>query len=82
MPTMADPSHIPSEQEVEKALTESIEAALSRLPSIGSEVLRLYFGLDGGEPMSVEEIALAVGTHAADVRRIMSESMAALRFRS
>jgi len=72
-------SPIASEEEFQKALTESIEAALSRLPAIGSRVLRLYFGLDGSEPMTIEEIALAVGTDADDVRRIKKESMAALR---
>ena len=78
---MVDSSHIPNEEELEKALTESIEAALSRLPAIGSRVLRLYFGLDGSEPMTIQAIALAVGRDSDDVRRIKAESLAALRLR-
>src|SRR3712207_8302221 len=38
------------------ALTESIEEALSHLKEREAKILRLYFGLDGTEPMTLEEI--------------------------
>ena len=46
----------PDEQTFEKALTESIEEALSHLKERESKILRLYFGLgDEAEPMTLEE---------------------------
>src|SRR6476661_10331524 len=46
----------PDEEMFVKALTESIEEALSHLKERESRILRLYFGLDGEEPMTLEEI--------------------------
>ena len=42
-------------------------------------IIRLYFGLDGGKPMNIEEIDRALGLDTDDVRRIRTESMAMLR---
>jgi RNA polymerase primary sigma factor len=46
-------SPTPDEQIFVKALTESIEEALSHLKERESKILRLYFGLDGNEPMTL-----------------------------
>src|SRR5881628_3908230 len=46
----------PDEQTFEKALTESIEEALSHLKEREAKILRLYFGLDDEEPMTLEQI--------------------------
>lgn len=76
LPTQGD---IPDEDTLEKSLTVDIEIALSRLPAIGSKIVSLCFGLDGSEPMRVEQIAEVVGVDSDDVRRILRESMATLR---
>src|ERR1041384_1012228 len=41
-----------AEQSLERPLTESIEEALSGLRDREAKILRLYFGLDGEEPMT------------------------------
>ena len=51
----------PDEQIFEKALTESIEEALSYLKEREAKILRLYFGLDGSDPMTLEEIGTLLG---------------------
>ena len=45
----------PDEQTFEKALTEAIEESLSGLKERESKILRLYFGLDGEDPMTLED---------------------------
>jgi len=46
----------PDEITFEKALSEAIEESLSSLKERESKILRLYFGLDGAEPMTLEDI--------------------------
>jgi RNA polymerase primary sigma factor len=60
----------PDEQTFEKALTESIEEALSHLKEREAKILRLYFGLDGTEPMTLEEIGSLLGITRERVRQI------------
>src|SRR5579871_5828914 len=69
----------PDEQTFEKALTESIEEALSHLKERGSKILRLYFGLDGSEPMTLEEIGALLGITRERVRQIKEKALSRLR---
>src|SRR2546428_386745 len=46
----------PDDEIFEHALTESIEEVLKTLKEREAKILRLYFGLDGQEPMTLEEI--------------------------
>ena len=46
----------PDEITFEKALSEAIEESLSSLKERESKILRLYFGLDGADPMTLEDI--------------------------
>ena len=69
----------PDEQTFEKALTESIEAALGRLKEREAKILRLYFGLDGSEAMTLEEIGALLGITRERVRQIKEKALSRLR---
>ena len=69
----------PDEQTFEKALTESIEEALSHLKEREAKILRLYFGLDGEEPMTLEQIGSLLGITRERVRQIKEKALSRLR---
>ncbi|MEP6689756.1 MAG: RNA polymerase sigma factor RpoD/SigA [Gemmatimonadaceae bacterium] len=69
----------PDEQTFEKALTESIEEALASLKEREAKILRLYFGLDGAEPMTLEEIGTLLGITRERVRQIKEKALSRLR---
>src|SRR5437763_16815113 len=77
LPDNLNPS--PDEQTFEKALTESIEEALSHLKERESKILRLYFGLDGEEPMTLEQIGSLLGITRERVRQIKEKALSRLR---
>ncbi|HVG49425.1 MAG TPA: RNA polymerase sigma factor RpoD/SigA [Rubellimicrobium sp.] len=72
-------SMTPDELTFEKALTESIEEALAALKERESKILRLYFGLDGAEPMTLEEIGALLGITRERVRQIKEKALSRLR---
>jgi RNA polymerase primary sigma factor len=63
----------------EHALTESIEEVLSTLKERETKILRLYFGLDGPEPMTLEEIGSLLGITRERVRQIKEKALSRLR---
>ena len=69
----------PDELTFEKALTEAIEESLSDLKERESKILRLYFGLDGSEPMTLEEIGELLGITRERVRQIKEKALSRLR---
>ena len=69
----------PDELTFEKALTESIEEALAHLKERESKILRLYFGLDGEEPMTLEQIGSLLGITRERVRQIKEKALSRLR---
>ena len=69
----------PDEQTFEKALTESIEDALASLKEREAKILRLYFGLDAAEPMTLEEIGSRLGITRERVRQIKEKALSRLR---
>jgi len=69
----------PDERTFEKALTESIEDALGSLKERESKILRLYFGLDGEEPMTLEQIGALLGITRERVRQIKEKALSRLR---
>jgi RNA polymerase primary sigma factor len=69
----------PDEQTFEKALTQSIEEALSRLNGRESKILRLYFGFDGEEPMTLEQIGSLLGVTRERVRQVRDRALRRLR---
>ena len=74
-----DVSLAPDEQTYEKALTEAIEESLSSLKEREAKILRLYFGLDAEEPMTLEQIGALLGITRERVRQIKEKALARLR---
>ena len=69
----------PDAETFEHALTESIEEVLSTLKEREAKILRLYFGLDGPEPMTLEEIGSLLGITRERVRQIKEKALSRLR---
>ena len=69
----------PDEETFEHALTESIERVLGMLKEREAKILRLYFGLDGKEPMTLEEIGSLLGITRERVRQIKEKALSRLR---
>ncbi|MEO7501073.1 MAG: RNA polymerase sigma factor RpoD/SigA [Gemmatimonadaceae bacterium] len=72
----------PDEQTFEKALSEAIEESLSNLKERESKILRLYFGLDGEDPMTLEDIGTLLGITRERVRQIKEKALLKLRHNS
>ncbi|MGH7654382.1 MAG: sigma-70 family RNA polymerase sigma factor [Gemmatimonadaceae bacterium] len=69
----------PDEETFDKALTESIQEALSGLKERESKILRLYFGLDAAEPMTLEQIGAVLNITRERVRQIKEKALSRLR---
>lgn len=72
-------SPTPDEQTFEHAMCESIERVLRTLKEREARILRLYFGLDGSEPMTLEEIGSLLGITRERVRQIKEKALSRLR---
>ena len=66
----------------EKALSEAIEESLSSLKERESKILRLYFGLDGEDPMTLEDIGTLLRITRERVRQIKEKALLKLRHNS
>ncbi|MEO7360328.1 MAG: RNA polymerase sigma factor RpoD/SigA [Gemmatimonadaceae bacterium] len=69
----------PDEQTFEKALTDAIVDSLASLKEREAKILRLYFGLDEAEPMTLEEIGSLLGITRERVRQIKEKALSRLR---
>jgi len=69
----------PDEETFDKALTESIHEALAGLKEREAKILRLYFGLDGSEPMTLEQIGAVLNITRERVRQIKEKALSRLR---
>jgi RNA polymerase primary sigma factor len=69
----------PDEETFDKALTESIQLALAGLKEREAKILRLYFGLDGSEPMTLEQIGAVLNITRERVRQIKEKALSRLR---
>ena len=69
----------PDEQTIEKALTQAIEDSLGSLKEREAKILRLYFGIDETEPMTLEEIGSLLGITRERVRQIKEKALSRLR---
>ena len=74
-----DVSPPPDELALEEATRESILQALSQLGDRESKILRIYFGLDGEEPMTLEEIGTLLHITRERVRQIRDRALRKLR---
>src|SRR5579859_755689 len=69
----------PDDEIFEHALTESIESVLATLKEREARILRLYFGLETPEPLTLEEIGARLGITRERVRQIKEKALARLR---
>ena len=77
---LADTEHASPEEEMfEKAMTETVDGALHRLKEREARILRMYFGLDEREPLTLEEIGLKLGITRERVRQIKEKALSRLR---
>ncbi len=69
----------PDDETFEHALTESIGVVLQSLKDREARILKLYFGLENQEPMTLEEIGSLMGITRERVRQIKEKALARLR---
>ncbi len=69
----------PVESATQNLLEETIEAVLAELTPRQSHILRLRFGLGGGEPHTLEEIANKFGLSRERIRQLEKEALRRLR---
>ena len=74
-----DDSSSPDEDVGSDDLSSSIDEALSHLRDREAKVLRLYFGFDGNEAMTLEEIGQELGVTRERVRQIKERALGKLR---
>lgn len=83
MDYLADSHHRgPDAETFEHALSQSIEEVLTTLKEREAKILRLYFGLDSPEPMTLEEIGAELGITRERVRQIKEKALSRLRHAS
>ena len=69
----------PDEHTFDKALNEAIADSLGSLKEREAKIIRLYFGIDGSEPMTLEEIGAMLGITRERVRQIKEKALSRLR---
>ena len=72
----------PDDETYDQALMDTVEEALGTLKEREAKILRLYFGLDGQEPMTLEEIGTILGVTRERVRQIKEKALLRLRHQS
>jgi RNA polymerase primary sigma factor len=58
---------------------EALLRALSPLPPRDRKILLMYYGLETGEPMTMEQIATVFGVTRERVRQLRDRALAAVR---
>lgn len=74
-----DRSPQPQERLARQALTQTLEKLLSMLTWRQAQVLRMHYGMDGGECCSFEQIGLRLGVSKERVRQIEKQAMEQLK---
>ena len=72
----------PEDEAYGRALKETVEDSLATLKEREAKILRLYFGLDDQEPMTLEEIGALLGITRERVRQIKEKALLRLRHAS
>jgi RNA polymerase primary sigma factor len=72
----------PDDETYDRALLDTVEEALGSLKEREARILRLYFGLDSHEPMTLEEIGSMLGITRERVRQIKEKALLRLRHAS
>lgn len=80
---LADPNQNPEDlviaQSLEKGMREDLGKIISTLPEISKVYITLYFGLDGHDPMTIDEIAEAYKEPVRKVDRVIKNTLRTLR---
>jgi len=69
----------PNEHLMHESLAKDIDRTLHYLKGIEAEVIKLFFGLDGREEMTLEEIGLKFGLTRERIRQIKERGLRRLR---
>lgn len=72
----------PEDEVYSHALKNTVEEALGTLKEREAKILRLYFGLDDQEPMTLEQIGATLGITRERVRQIKEKALVRLRHAS
>lgn len=72
-------SATPDEDLNEQALVESVHEALAGLKDREAKILRLYFGLDGSDAMTLEQIGAVLNITRERVRQVKEKALSRLR---
>jgi len=72
----------PETEAIEKSLHEDIEEALSKLNPKEEKILRMRFGLNGEEPMSLKEVGDEIGLTKERIRQIEKHAISTIRLPS
>lgn len=69
----------PDADTIEHALIDQIAQSIDSLGARQARILRLYFGLDGADPLTLEEIGAHLGITRERVRQIKEKALSRLR---
>lgn len=77
---LADPhGRGPDADTIENALVAQIAHSIGELDAREGRILQLYFGLDGNDPLTLEEIGACLGITRERVRQIKEKALTRLR---
>jgi RNA polymerase primary sigma factor len=79
---MDEKAPMPDDETFERALSDDMEKALDTLSGREKQILSLYFGLGGAEPLTLEEIGRKLGLTRERIRQIKEKAIARLRHSS
>jgi RNA polymerase sigma factor (sigma-70 family) len=78
--TLADPMAVnPEKAMLQRELIETIKTGINRLEPREAWIIKRYFGLECGEPMSAEAIGEYIGLTRGRVSQLLTESLEFLR---
>jgi RNA polymerase primary sigma factor len=79
---MDENAQMPDDETFEHALSDDMEKALDTLADREKQILSLYFGIGGEEPLTLEEIGQKLGLTRERIRQIKEKAISRLRHSS
>lgn len=77
--TKNEKSMMPETQLMDQSLIDEVKRALHTVSQREADILRLYFAIGGGEPMTLEEIGESYGLTRERVRQIKEQALKKLK---